>query len=239
MSSDDRSRKGRSPTVKAAADRAEARARGEPITEPKVPIDPPPTRSSEPETPSPPGRMGLADLPPPPDAPEITIGQPTKYAPETMLAKVIELGRFGKSKAQIARCLGVSASTLKVWTDRYPAFAEAMETARTLSLAWWEDYGQLGVFLSNKEFNVNAWHTQVKARFPDEYRDVTAHELTGRDGKPIGIEDRGTIDDARRVAFALQMALRRMDARQSAETVEPVSGDSKVVAISRRPMGVT
>jgi len=236
VSSDDRSRKGRSPTVKAAADRAEARARGEPITEPKVPIDPPTTRTVVPE-PAAPTRLTLDDLPPPPDAPAIIIGKPTKYDPEWMLAKVIELGRYGKSKAQIARALGISASTLRTWTETHPAFCEAIDTARTLSLAWWEDAGQLGVFVPAKDFNVNAWHAQVKARFADEYRDVTAHELTGRDGKPIGIEDRGTIDDARRVAFALQMALRRMDARQSAETVEPVSGDSKVVAISRRPIG--
>ena len=174
--------------------------------------------------------MSLADLPPPPDAPEITIGTPTKYDP-AMLAKVVELGRFGKSKAQIARQLGVSDKTLTAWADKHPDFAEAMQAARSLALAWWEDYGQLGVFLGSKDFNVNAWHTQVKARFPEEYRDVTAHEVTGRNGKPIEVEH-SDIEVARRVAFSLQRALRKMDA----ETVEPVptTTGGKVVALSAR-----
>jgi hypothetical protein len=215
----------RSTTVKAAADRAEARARGEPIDEPKVPIDPPIACSAAPE----PKRVSLGDLPPPPDAPEIKIGSPTKYDPETMLAKVVELGRFGKSKAQIARQLGVCDKTLAAWVERHPEFAEAMQTARTLSLAWWDDQGQIGVFLGSKEFNTAAWHTQVKARFPAEYRDVTAHEVTGRKGNPIEVEH-SDIEVARRVAFALQRAIRKMEA----ETVEPVSTDGKVVAISSR-----
>lgn len=237
MSGDDRTRKEPSASVMAAADRAEARARGEAITEPKVPIDPPIERTAAPEpAPAGPRRMTLADLPPPPDAPEIKIGRPALYDPAWMLDKTIELGRFGKSKAQIARALGVSATTLTSWAGTYPAFAEAIETARTLALAWWEDQGQLGVFLDKRDFNVTAWHTQVKARFPDEYRDVQAHELTGRDGKPIDIgDDRGTIDQARRVAFTLQRALMKIEARRSAETVEPIPGDRKVIAI--RPPG--
>lgn len=232
MAADDKkTHKKRSATVKAAADRAEARARGEPIDEPKVPIDPPIARSAAPEPTPDPKRMSLADLPPPPDAPEIKIGKPTKYAPDVMLSKVIELGRFGKSKAQIARQLGVSDKTLTAWADRYPEFAEAMQVARTLALAWWEDQGQIGVFLGSKDFNVSAWHLQVKARFPDEYRDVTAHELTGRDGKPIALDAPDGIDQARRVAYALQRALMRAQA----ETVEPVAaGGGKVVALSSR-----
>lgn len=229
MAADETSHKERSASVKAAADRAEARARGEPIDEPKVPIDPPIARTATSEPSSDPKRMSLADLPPPPDAPEIKIGKPTKYDPETMLAKVIELGRFGKSKAQIARQLGVSDKTLAAWAERHPEFAEAMQAARTLALAWWEDYGQLGVFLGSKDFNVNAWHTQVKARFPDEYRDVTAHEVSGRDGKPIEVEHTD-IEVARRVAFALQKAVRKMEAT----TVEPVPTDGKIVALSSR-----
>lgn len=220
----------RSATVKAAADRAEARARGKPIDEPKVPIDPPIARTAAPEPSHEPKRMSLADLPPPPDAPEIKIGKPTRYDPETMLAKVMDLGRFGKSKAQIARALGVSDKTLTAWTDKHPEFAEAMQAARTLAMAWWEDQGQIGVFLGSKEFNTAAWHTQVKARFPAEYRDVTAHEVTGRNGQPIDVEFTD-IEMARRVAFSLQRALRKMDA----ETVEPVpTTGGKVVALSAR-----
>lgn len=168
----------------------------------------------------PPARMQLAEIPgPPPDALPIKLGDPTRYDPTTMPAKVLELGGFGKSRAQIARQLGISRRRLDEWEKTHAIFKEALEVADTLALAWWEDQGQLGIFLSAKEFNMSAWLAQIRARFPEIYREVTAHEHTGKNGGPIETQNVGT-ETERRLMDALNTALGRVRARAEAQTIE-------------------
>src|SRR5690606_23308563 len=83
--------------VKAAADRAEKRAKGEEVeTEPEVnPLNPPEVKRKR--------------------------GRPTKYDP-AMCEQVIELGEAGKSKAQIARSLGVTRETIDIWAREHQEF---------------------------------------------------------------------------------------------------------------------
>lgn len=109
-------------------------------------------------------------------------GRPTDYRPE-YCDTVIELGREGKSKAQIAANLDVSRDTIDEWCKVHPEFSDAIKRARELSLSWWEDQGQQGIW-AGKLFNANAYGLQVRNRFPEEYKEKVIQEQTGPDGGP-------------------------------------------------------
>ncbi len=110
------------------------------------------------------------------------IGRPTDYLPE-YCERVVELGRQGKSQAQIAADLDVCRNTLKNWAAAHPEFLTAITRARDLSLAWWEDKAQNG--LETSGFNASLWSRSMAARFPDDYTERKQTELTGRGGGPV------------------------------------------------------
>src|SRR5690606_36917391 len=123
-----------------------------------------------------------------------------------MCEQVIELGEAGKSKAQIARSLGVTRETIDIWAREHQEFSDAIKIARDLSLAWWEDKGQEAITLGPKEFNATAFIFQMKNRFRDEYRDSSSHEVTGKDGKDLIPESTSPRDIARAIADILRTA---------------------------------
>ena len=125
----------------------------------------------------------------------MSAGRPTDYRPE-YCELVIELGKAGKSKAQMAARLDVGApipglvtsidvsrQTLENWADAHPEFLDAMARANVHAMAWWEDEGQDG--LRAERFNASLWAKNMSARFPADYRDNSKVELTGRDGGAI------------------------------------------------------
>lgn len=95
-------------------------------------------------------------------------GRPTDYRPEHC-ARVVDLGKLGKSRAQIAAALDVVRDTLTNWEKSHPEFLGAMTRAHELALAWWEDQGQTGIW-AGKQFNANAYSLQMRNRFPAEYK---------------------------------------------------------------------
>jgi hypothetical protein len=107
-------------------------------------------------------------------------GRPSSYKPE-YCEQVVELGREGKSKAQIAAVLDVDRETIDNWAAKQPDFSRSVTRARELSLAWWEEQGQKGIW--SREFNANAYSLQVRNRFPNDWRE--RQELTGKDGSPL------------------------------------------------------
>lgn len=110
-------------------------------------------------------------------------GRPTDYRPEHC-ERVVELGREGKSKAQIAAELDVCRNTLDNWAEAHPEFLRALTRARDLSQAWWEDQGQAGIHLGSG-FNASLWAKSMSARFPDDYTERQKREVTGKDGGPV------------------------------------------------------
>lgn len=96
----------------------------------------------------------------------MTAGRPTDYRPG-YCAQVIDLGKEGKSHAQIAAALDVSRQTMYAWQEKHPEFLDAITRARDLAQAWFEERGQIG--LSDKSFNASLWEKQVRARFRKEY----------------------------------------------------------------------
>jgi len=114
------------------------------------------------------------------------MARPSKYDP-AFCERVVELGREGKSKAQMAAALDVHRETLDEWAKVHPEFSDSITRARLHAQAWWEAEVQRGIW--SREFNAAAWAKSMSARFPDEYSDRSKLELTGKDGGAVKIED--------------------------------------------------
>lgn len=133
------------------------------------------------------------------------LGRPSTYDPE-YCDYVLDMGREGKSRTQIAAGLGVSLTALKDWENAHEEFAVALKESRDLSMAWWENAGQLN--LARSGFNAVLYIFQMKSRFRDEYGDVQTVRHTGAAGGAMELNVSG-VAQARKVAFALSKALER------------------------------
>jgi hypothetical protein len=108
------------------------------------------------------------------------MARPTKYD-ATLCETVIELGREGMGRAEIAAELGVSRQTLLNWSDEHPAFLDALHRANDYSLAWWEKQARTN--LATPGYQSGLWKQAMSGRFPTEpYRE--RQEVTGKDGGP-------------------------------------------------------
>lgn len=115
-------------------------------------------------------------------------GRPTDYK-EEYCNSVIEFGKQGFSRVQMAAEFEVAKATIQNWEKEYPEFLAAMTRAMTLSQAWWEKKGQdCLVMPAGVSFQASAWSRSMAARFPDDWREKTATEHSGPDGGPIKAE---------------------------------------------------
>lgn len=139
-------------------------------------------------------------------------GRPSEYDPE-YCEFVIDMGREGKSKAQMAAGLGISRQCMNEWEKQHKDFGDAVKAAQDLALAWWETAGQMNMI--RQGFNATAFIFQMKNRFRADYRDAT--EVTGKDGADL-IPEKAltTFEIARYMAFVLQQA--------AEDTDHPVNG---------------
>jgi len=115
-------------------------------------------------------------------------GRPTDYK-EEYCNSVIEFGKQGFSRVQMAAELEVAKATIQNWEKEHPEFLAAMTRAMTLSQAWWEKNGQECLVMpAGVSFQASAWSRSMAARFPDDWREKTATEHSGPDGGPIKAE---------------------------------------------------
>lgn len=115
-------------------------------------------------------------------------GRPTDYDP-AYCERLIECGKQGMSKAEMACSLDVSRQTLDNWASAHPEFLEALQRAMEHSLAWWEQQGREN--LKTASFQSALYGRAMSGRFPAEpYRDRVEH--TGKDGGPI--QTAGSLD---------------------------------------------
>lgn len=119
-------------------------------------------------------------------------GRPSEYDP-AFCDQVIDLGKQGKSRAQIASALDVSRQTLINWGIAHPEFVDALTRAKDEELAWWEQQAQDGLN-KGSSFNATIWAKSVSGRFPREpYRERV--QLTGADDGPIRTLDLSNLAD--------------------------------------------
>ena len=116
----------------------------------------------------------------------MTAGRPSLYDP-AYCERVIEMGKQGASVVEMAAEIGVARNTLEEhWPAAHPEFLEALTQARQCSQAWWERTGRIGMVANT--INASIWSRSMAARFPRDWREVKATELTGKDGGPVAIQ---------------------------------------------------
>jgi len=118
-------------------------------------------------------------------------GRPTKYKPE-YCDQVIELGKQGKSIAQMASAFDVDKASIFRWSEESEDFRTALARARAHSQTWWEDQAQKN--MSDRNFNAQLWLKSVASRFREDYTEQTKTEVTGADGGAIKMETAHKID---------------------------------------------
>jgi transcriptional regulator with XRE-family HTH domain len=146
--------------------------------EPKQP--PKPKTPRKPKTPNVVKAEGAPAAPAPaPETPKR--GRPTKWA-DDIPERMLELAGEGKSRAQIAKAIGISRQTWTRWESEKPEFSDAVKEAQWLAQAWWEDRGQAGITAGVGGFNATAYIFQMKNRFRDDYRDQQDHNVNPGEG---------------------------------------------------------
>ena len=106
-------------------------------------------------------------------------GRPTDYDP-AYCERVIELGRTGASKAEMAAELDCARSTFALWEQAHAEFSEAVKAAVDLSQAWWEKNGRLATFGGTDGFNATSFIFNMKNRFPADWKDKVEQEQSGK-----------------------------------------------------------
>lgn len=131
------------------------------------------------------------------------MGRPSGYRDE--FCEIIEdMGREGKSVAQMAARLDVSKETVYQWVKAHPEFSDAFTRARTFSQSWWEAKGQESI--GDRNFNANLYKISMSARFRDDYTE--RKEITGADGGAVKIES--NVVDSRELDPDQRAALRNI-----------------------------
>lgn len=105
-------------------------------------------------------------------------GRPSKYDPD-MCQRVIEYGKQGMGKCEMAAELDIHFSTFEAWQAEKPEFSEAVKSALRFSQAWWEKQGRLATFGGFDGFNATSFIFNMKNRFKDDWRDKVEQERTG------------------------------------------------------------
>lgn len=82
---------------------------------------------------------------------------------------VEEMGKQGKSRAQMASMLNVSRQTLYEWGASHSEFGDALSRAREHEQAWWEEHARSN--LKTKVYQAQLWRYSMAGRFRDEYGD--------------------------------------------------------------------
>lgn len=103
-------------------------------------------------------------------------GRPTDYNPE-YCEQVIELGKEGKSLAQMCAHFDISRQTIDNWAAAHLEFLEALSRAKVHMQAKLEELGFSG--LTSKEFNAAVWKKTMEARFRDDYTERKELEHKG------------------------------------------------------------
>ena len=109
-------------------------------------------------------------------------GRPTLYT-DDLGDQLIDWMREGYSLTAAAGKLGVARQTVYRWAEEKPQFNDALQDARAMAAAWWEDRAR--DLAMGGEGNAAVTIFALKNRVSEEWRDKTQTELTGADGGPI------------------------------------------------------
>lgn len=141
-------------------------------------------------------------------------GRPSGFKPE-FVAQAEKLCKLGATDVELADFFEVSDRTIYRWQTQFPEFCQALKAGKENSderverslyhKAVGYTFDSEKVFQFQGEIVRTATREHVppdttaaifwlKNRKPEEWRDVSRHELTGKNGEPIQTEDISAVD---------------------------------------------
>jgi transposase len=115
-------------------------------------------------------------------------GRPSKYNP-LFCDKVIELGKIGASKVEMACELDICRTTFDNYEKEYPEFLKAVKQAVMFSQAFWEKNGRLATFGGTPNFNATTWIFNMKNRFSEDWKDKTESSVDAKLNGTLELKD--------------------------------------------------
>ena len=117
------------------------------------------------------------------------LGRPTKYDP-AYCDQIVALGEEGLSRWQICSRLGIGLHNMIAWEGAHEDFRQALEQSRLDALAYWEDlaHDHIREAPGGVRLNTGLWSRSMAARFPDQYRENSKLEVTGKNDGPIQVD---------------------------------------------------
>jgi hypothetical protein len=105
------------------------------------------------------------------------MARPSKYEP-SYCDVVVELGKAGKSLAQMCANFDISRQTIDNWAEAHPEFLEALSRAKMHAQSWWEEQGVSG--MTADKFNAAVWKKSMEARFREDYTERQEIDHSGK-----------------------------------------------------------
>jgi hypothetical protein len=91
------------------------------------------------------------------------------FKPE-MCERMIELGKEGASQKMMFAEIGINKNVADTWKKNHEEFADALETAKTHSQAYWER--EILANVNNKGFNSRLAEIALRGQFQEDYRET-------------------------------------------------------------------
>lgn len=167
-------------------------------------------------------------------------GRPTDYDPKFSDVAAQMCAR-GSTIAELAEKFGVARSTVYLWMATHQEFSDAISAAREVAdkrvefslyeraVGYTYDAVKIlqnaGVplvvpYREHVPPDVGAQKHWLSNRQPEKWRELSKHEVTGKDGGPIETKDVSDIEAAQRVAYMLGQAIARQRAKADATSTE-------------------
>ena len=141
------------------------------------------------------------------------LGRPSKYDPAYCDA-ILDLGKEGLSKWQICSRLNIGIHNMNAWEGAHEDFRAALEQARLDALAYWEDLAHYHIREApgGVKLNTGLWSRSMAARFPEQYRENSKLEVTGKNDGPVQVD---VVHDFSQDLLDDLLATRQADAKPS------------------------
>jgi hypothetical protein len=111
-------------------------------------------------------------------------GRPTDYL-EEFAERVETFCADGYSLTAFAGEIGVARSTINEWMAQHAEFSEAVSRAKAKRARWWEDRAREIAQKGGPGGQATMVIFGLKNHAPDDFKEVTRQEHTGKDGGPI------------------------------------------------------
>lgn len=141
------------------------------------------------------------------------LGRPSKYDP-AYCDQVVALGKEGKSRWQICSRLDIGLHNMNAWEGAHEDFRRSLEEARLHALSYWEDlaHDHMKEVPGGVKLNTGLWSRSMAARFPEQYRENSKVEVTGKNDGPIEVD---MVHDFSQSLLDDLLAARQADAKPS------------------------